>query len=86
MLVLRVDKTAEGKFMFLEAMNIAVMEKWQKEESGNLLSTPDKWEKLIKEGYKKMFLFWMGIGFKRDAARKLGQKPYRTNRRNYQNP
>jgi len=53
MLVLRVDKTAEGKPMSLEAMNVAVMERWQKEGKGALLSTPDGWENFIKESYKK---------------------------------
>jgi len=34
-------------------MNVAVMERWQKEGKGSLLSTPDRWEKFIIEGYKK---------------------------------
>jgi len=52
MLVLRVDKTAEGNPMSLKAMNVAVMERWQKEGKGNLLS-PNDWESFMKEGYKK---------------------------------
>jgi len=53
MLVLRVDKTTEGKPMSLEAMNVAVMERWQKEGKGALLSTPDSWEGFMTESYKK---------------------------------
>lgn len=53
MLVLRVDKTEDGKPMSLEAMNAIVAERWQKEGKGGLLSTPDGWKDFIKESYSK---------------------------------
>ncbi len=53
MLVLRVDKNAEGQPMSLGAMNEIFEEKWKKAGKGGLLSSPDGWESFIKESYSK---------------------------------
>ncbi|MBF8280679.1 MAG: AAA protein [Candidatus Magasanikbacteria bacterium] len=43
MLVLRVDKTADGTPMSLEAMNTLLTERWEKEEKGRLLDMVGGW-------------------------------------------
>lgn len=43
MLVLRVDKTTDGKPMSLEAMNSMLTKRWEKEKKGGLLSTAEGW-------------------------------------------
>ena len=54
MLILRVDKTADGKPMSLEAMNAILVKRWEKEGKGGILATPDDWKSLIgKETYTK---------------------------------
>ncbi len=49
MLVLRVDKTAEGKPMSLEAMSDMMVKKWKDEGRGDLLSTAEGWKNWIGE-------------------------------------
>jgi len=49
MLLLRVDKTAEGKPMSLEAMTNIMAKKWKGEGKGNLLQTADGWKNWIGE-------------------------------------
>lgn len=51
MLVLRVDKTADGKPMSFESMNAILMAKWEKEGKGGLLNSPDGWKGFIKESF-----------------------------------
>lgn len=43
MLVLRIDKTADGKPMSLEAMNTMLTKRWEKEKKGGLLNTAEGW-------------------------------------------
>lgn len=43
MLVLRVDKTADGKPMSLEAMTAMLVKRWEKEGKGGLLNTAEGW-------------------------------------------
>lgn len=43
MLVLRVDKTTEGKPMSLEAMSTMMEKRWEKEKKGSLLNTAKGW-------------------------------------------
>ena len=47
MLVLRVDRTDDGKPMSLSAMNDILAERWKKEEKGGLLNTADGWRDAI---------------------------------------
>jgi len=47
MLVLRVDKTAEGKPMSMEAMNEILVKKWQKEGKGEIFRTAEGWRDWI---------------------------------------
>ena len=49
MLVLRVDKTAEGKPMSLEAMSDMMVKKWKDEGKGDLLRTAEGWKNWIGE-------------------------------------
>ena len=49
MLLLRVDKTAEGKPMSLEAMTEVMKKRWKDEGKGDLLSTADGWKSWIGE-------------------------------------
>lgn len=49
MLLLRVDKTAEGKPMSLEAMTEVMAKRWKDEGKGDLLSTADGWKSWIGE-------------------------------------
>ena len=49
MLLLRVDKTAEGKPMSLEAMTEVMTKRWKDEGKGDLLSTADGWKTWIGE-------------------------------------
>ena len=57
MLVLRVNKTAEGKPMSMEAMNAILVGteknpgKWQKAGKGGLLDSVDDWERWIGEDF-----------------------------------
>ncbi|MDO8560663.1 MAG: hypothetical protein Q7R91_00400, partial [bacterium] len=44
MLVLRVDKTEDGKPMSMEAMNTILAKRWEKEKKGGLLNTADGWK------------------------------------------
>ena len=53
MLVLRVEKTEDGKPMSLEAMNEILAKRWEKEKKGGLLSTAQGWKDFIKESYSK---------------------------------
>ena len=43
MLVLRVDKTTDGKPMSLEAMSTMMAKRWEKEKKGSLLNTAEGW-------------------------------------------
>lgn len=43
MLVLRVDKTADGKPMSLEAMTAMLVKRWEKKGKGGLLNTAEGW-------------------------------------------
>ena len=43
MLVLRIDKTADGKPMSMEAMNTILAKRWEKEKKGGLLNTAEGW-------------------------------------------
>ena len=43
MLVLRVEKTEDGKPMSLEAMNTILAKRWEKEKKGGLLNTAEGW-------------------------------------------
>jgi len=49
MLLLRVDKTAEGKPMSLAAMTEVMTKRWKDEGKGDLLSTADGWKTWIGE-------------------------------------
>ena len=49
MLMLRVDKTAEGKPMSLEAMTEIMARKWKDKGKGDLLDTANSWKTLIGE-------------------------------------
>ena len=49
MLLLRVDKTAEGKPMSLEAMTEIMAKRWKDEGKGDLLNTADGWKGRIGE-------------------------------------
>ncbi|MFH1899298.1 MAG: AAA family ATPase [Patescibacteria group bacterium] len=49
MLLLRVDKTAEGKPMSLEAMAEIMTKRWKDEEKGDLLNTADSWKSWVGE-------------------------------------
>ena len=49
MLLLRIDKTAEGKPMSLEAMTEVMTKRWKDEGKGDLLSTADGWKTWIGE-------------------------------------
>ena len=44
MLVLRVEKTEDGKPMSMEAMNTILAKRWEKEKKGGLLNTADGWK------------------------------------------
>src|SRR3989338_2224534 len=43
MLVLRVEKTEDGKPMSMEAMNTILAKRWEKEKKGGLLNTAEGW-------------------------------------------
>jgi len=43
MLVLRVDRTEDGKPMSMEAMNTILAKRWEKEKKGGLLNTAEGW-------------------------------------------
>jgi len=47
MLVLRVDKTKDGKPMSLLAMNDILAKRWEKEKKGGLLNTADGWRDAV---------------------------------------
>jgi hypothetical protein len=47
MLVLRVDKTEDGKPMSLSAMNGILATRWEKEKKGGLLNTVDGWRDAV---------------------------------------
>ena len=47
MLVLRVDKTEDGKPMSLSAMNGILATRWEKEKKGGLLNTTDGWRDAV---------------------------------------
>lgn len=47
MLVLRVDKTKDGKPMSLLAMNDILAKRWEKEKKGGLLDTADRWRDAV---------------------------------------
>jgi hypothetical protein len=47
MLVLRVDKTEDGKPMSLSAMNGILATRWKKEKKGGLLNTADRWRNAV---------------------------------------
>jgi len=47
MLVLRVDKTEDGKPMSLSAMNGILATRWEKEKKGGLLNTADGWRDAV---------------------------------------
>jgi len=49
MLLLRVDKTAEGKPMSLEAMTEVMAKRWKDEGKGDLLRTADGWKRWFGE-------------------------------------
>lgn len=51
MLVLRVDKTADGKPMSLEAMNALVVDKWHNAGKSGLLWTLDGWREELSHEY-----------------------------------
>ncbi len=51
MLVLRVNETADGKPMSMEAMNEILLKKWEKEGKGGILNTPDGWKNWIGEEF-----------------------------------
>jgi hypothetical protein len=55
MLVLRVDKTEDGKPMSLEAMNDILAKRWEKEKKGGLLNTAERWRDKVtgEESFKK---------------------------------
>jgi len=53
MLVLRTDKTAEGKPMSLEVMNNRLVDKWRTAGKGELLATVEGWKGLIGDAYSK---------------------------------
>lgn len=47
MLVLRIDKTKDGKPMSLLAMNDILVKRWEKEKKGGLLNTADGWRDTV---------------------------------------
>jgi len=47
MLVLRVDRTDDGKPMSLSAMNDILAKRWEKEKKGGLLNTADGWRDAV---------------------------------------
>jgi len=47
MLVLRVEKTEDGKPMSLEAMNAILAKRWKKEKKGGLLNTVEGWRDIV---------------------------------------
>lgn len=49
MLLLRIDKTAEGKPMSLEAMAEVMTKRWKDEGKGDLLGTVDGWKRSVGE-------------------------------------
>lgn len=51
MLVLRVDKTPDGKPMSMEAMNEILVKKWEKEGKGGILNSADGWKNWIGEDF-----------------------------------
>ena len=51
MLMLRVDKTSEGKPMSMGAMNKILVERWQKEGRGDLLNSADGWKGWVGEDF-----------------------------------
>jgi MoxR-like ATPase len=51
MLVLRVDKTPDGKPMSMEAMNEILVKKWKKEGKGEIFATADGWRDWIGADY-----------------------------------
>lgn len=51
MLVLRVEETAEGKPMSMEAMNEILVKKWKKDNKGEILATADGWKSWIGEKF-----------------------------------
>lgn len=51
MLVLRVDKTPDGKPMSMEAMNEILVKKWKKEGKGEIFNLADGWKNWIGEEF-----------------------------------
>ncbi len=51
MLVLRVDKTPDGKPMSMEAMNEILVKKWKKEGKGEIFNSADGWKNWIGEEF-----------------------------------
>jgi len=78
MLVLRVDKTPDGKPMSMEAMDEILVKKWEKEEKGKILNSLDLWrtDVVSKEFFTKEHprLGWALVS--KDVMRETEDKNY----------